>query len=115
MLLLNRIRPFLQALKAAGFSDLFSSWNTHDAINLLLNCADQQELKSLAGGSSAGLVYSELELSSISKLLFALDELQLPATPRFIDLGSGNGRMVKQCPSLTDTPPKAPPDAFLTL
>ena len=83
-------------LESLGFGDVFPDVNVHDCHQL---CDDetQQRTAAAAGTDELDFTYGEMDLLSLAKLVFSLDEcsaVKLPPRPRLVDLGSGNGRMV---------------------
>ena len=81
-----------------GFGQVYQADNVQTAAALLGDTAAQESVAASFGGDIDDITYGELDLKSIAKLMHALESLrdmvQLPARPRLIDLGSGNGRAV---------------------
>lgn len=83
-------------LESLGFGEIFPDANVHRCHQL---CDDetQQRTAAAAGTDELDFTYGEMDLLSLAKLVFSLNEcsaLKLPPRPRLVDLGSGNGRMV---------------------
>ena len=92
----QRVRAVEEMLRL-GFGEVYQSDNTHTAAALLGDAAAQESVAESFGGDVDDITYGELDLPSIAKLLQvleSLDTISLPARPRLIDLGSGNGRAV---------------------
>ena len=93
----QRVRAVEEMLNL-GFGKVYQSDNVHTAAALLGDAAAQKSVAESFGGDVDDITYGELDLPSIAKLMQALeslcDTIQLPAQPRLIDLGSGNGRAV---------------------
>ena len=87
----------VEELLRLGFGEVYPSDNTHTAAALLGDATAQESVAKSFGGDVDDITYGELDLPSIAKLLQvleSLDTINLPARPRLIDLGSGNGRAV---------------------